>query len=501
MPSEPVAALRGVTRRFDAVTALDGVSIDFHAGSVHALLGENGSGKSTTVRILTGALSPHEGTVAIDGEDVSFATPRAAIAAGIAAAYQESALVPHLTVAQNVVLGHERARLGVLGGENRAVAMESLVAVGLTVGPDRRVATLSVAEQQLVAIAKALSLQARMLILDEPTAALNGSEVDHLIGLVAALRERGLAILYITHRLAEVAQIADTVTILKDGRLVATRPAAGLSEDEIVPLMVGRRVEQLFPDRGMPAGEVVLEAGDLRTADGRVQVPSFAVRAGEIVGIAGLDGSGRGAFARMLAGVEPGAGGRLVLQGRHLPRPTPGRALRRGLGYVPPDRRRQGVVPRFSVGKSITLASLWSLSRGPVIRPGAERAAARRFIDRFAIKTAGASAPIRTLSGGNQQKVVLSRVLCAGTRVLVCEEPTAGVDIGARGEIYTALAALAADGYAVVVSSADMLELLGLCHRIAVMREGRMALEIPAEEASEEALMRAQLPEVGVPST
>ncbi|HET6691778.1 MAG TPA: ATP-binding cassette domain-containing protein, partial [Miltoncostaeaceae bacterium] len=266
-------------------------------------------------------------------------------------------------------------------------------------------------------------------------------------------------------------------------------------EDEIVPLMVGRRVEQLYPERRAPEDEVALAGEGLATADGWVSVERFAVRAGEIVGIAGLEGSGRGTLARLLAGVEPGARGRLELQGRHLPRPTPGRALRRGLGYVPPDRRRQGVVPTFSVGRSITLASLWSLSRASIIRPRAERAAARRFIDRFAIKTAGVSAPIRTLSGGNQQKVVLSRVLCAGTRVLVCDEPTAGVDIGARGEIYAAIADLASEGYGVVVSSSDMLELLGLCHRIVVMRQGRLAAEFPAERASEEALMRAQLPE------
>ncbi|MGD9734695.1 MAG: sugar ABC transporter ATP-binding protein [Solirubrobacterales bacterium] len=495
--AEPVAALRGVTRRFDAVTALDDVSIDFHVGTVHALLGENGSGKSTTVRILTGALTPDEGTVAIDGQDVAFATPRAAIDAGIAAAYQESALVPHLTVAQNVVLGHERTRLGVLAGGARAEARRWLDEVGLEVRPEARVSRLSVAEQQLVAIAKALSLQARVLILDEPTAALNGTEVDHLIGLVRTLRDRGLAIVYITHRLAEVAQIADTVTVLKDGRLVTTRPAAGLTEDEIVPLMVGREVTQLYPERPAPADDVVLSASGLRTSDGRVQVDAFELHAGEIVGIAGLEGSGRSVLARMLAGVEPGASGELVLRGEALARPTPGRALRRGLGYVPPDRRRQAIVPTFSVGRSITLASLWSFSHVSVIRPRAERERARRFIDRFAIKAAGASAPIRTLSGGNQQKVVLSRVLCAGTRVLVCDEPTAGVDIGARGEIYHALSGLAADGHGVVVSSSDMLELLGLCHRIVVMREGRPALEIPADGASEEVLMRAQLPEVG----
>jgi ABC-type sugar transport system ATPase subunit len=500
MRSEPVVALRDVTRRFDAVTALDRVSISFHAGAVHALLGENGSGKSTAVRILTGALAPDEGGVVVDGAPVEFSSPRSAIAAGIAAAYQESALVPHLPVAENVILGHERKRLGVLGRGLQRDAAEWLDMVGLAMSPSARVGNLSVAEQQLVAIAKALSLQARVLILDEPTAALNAVEVTHLMGLVGALRERGLSIVYITHRLAEVAQIADTVTILKDGRVVTTRPAAGLGQDEIVPLMVGRQVEQLYPDR-LPSGEeIILEAEDLCTADGGVAVDRFAVRAGEIVGIAGLEGSGRGTLARMLAGVEPGARGRLSLSGRPLARPSPRRAIRGGLGFVPPDRRRQGIVPTFSVGKSITLASLWSIAPAGVLRPGVERTHARRFIDRFDIRTAGASAPIRTLSGGNQQKVVLSRVLCAGTRVLVCDEPTAGVDIGARGEIYHALAGLAAQGFGVVVSSSDMLELLGLCHRITVMREGRPALELTAEEASEEALMRAQLPEVSAVS-
>lgn len=496
MPPEPVASLRGVTRRFDAVVALEEVSIDFHAGAVHALLGENGSGKSTTVRILTGALAPNEGSVAIDGREVEFSSPRAAIAAGIAAAYQDSALVPHLSVGENILLGHERRTLGVLAGGSRAEAGTWLERVGLEVAPAARVGTLSVAEQQLVAIAKALSLRARVLILDEPTAALNAVEVRHLIGLVDSLRARGLAIVYITHRLAEIAQIADTVTVLKDGRVVTTRPAEGLTEDEIVPLMVGRQVEHLYPARPMPGDDVVLAGEGLRSADGRVRVDEFAVHSGEIVGIAGLEGSGRGTLARMLAGVEPGSQGTLLLSGRRLSRPSPGRAIRNGLGYVPPDRRRQGIVPAFSVGRSITLASLWSIARLAVIRRRVERAQARRFIDRFAIKAAGPSAPIRTLSGGNQQKVVLSRVLCAGTRVLVCDEPTAGVDIGARGEIYQALSELAAEGFGVVVSSSDMLELLGLCHRITVLREGRLALEVPADEATEESLMRAQLPEV-----
>jgi rhamnose transport system ATP-binding protein len=492
---EWTAELAEVTKRFDAVVALDGVSVAFPAGEVHALLGENGSGKSTSVKVLSGALAPDGGSVAIDGQAVSFGSPRQAIRAGVAAAYQESALVPQLSVAENVLLGHERSRLGMLAGGAGRRARRWLDEVGLDVEPRRPVRDLSVARQQLVAIAKALSLDARLLILDEPTAALNGVEAAHLFELVDALRTRGLAVLYITHRLAEVERLADRVTILKDGRLVCTRPAGELTHDDIVQLMVGRRVAQLFPERRRPGADAVLEAEGLTSPGGTVAIDALTVRAGEIVGIAGLEGSGRATLARMLAGVEPGARGRLTLAGSALARPSAPRAVRAGLGYVPPDRRRQGIVPTFSVGRSITLSSLRALSVAGILRGGRERAAAQRYIGRFAIRTAGAGAPIRSLSGGNQQKVVLSRALCAGTRVLVCDEPTAGVDVGARGEIYQALATLAAEGMGVVVSSSDMLELLGLCHRIVVMREGRVATEMPAETATEEALMRAQLPE------
>lgn len=477
------------------MVALDEVSIEFTPATVHALVGENGSGKSTTVKVLTGAHATDAGTVEVDGRPARFSSPRQALAAGIAAAYQDSALVPQLSVAENILLGRERSRAGMLVGRAGRQARRWLDEVGLAVVPETRAGALSVGEQQLVAIAKALSRDARLLILDEPTASLNGVEVDHLLGLVRTLRDRGLAIVYITHRLPELGEVADVITVLKDGKVVTTRPAATLDEDEIVTLMVGRAVTQLFPERAEPGQGVVLEATQMGTRGGRVRVERVRVRAGEIVGVAGLDGSGRDTLARMLAGVEPGMRGRIAVQGRALARCSPGRAIGRGLGFVPPDRRRQGIVPTFSVGSSITLSSLRSLGRGAVITPRGERRLASPFVDRFAIKAAGLKASIRTLSGGNQQKVVLSRALCAGARVLVCDEPTAGVDIGARGEIYQALSDLAADGFGVVVSSSDMLELLGLCHRILVMREGRLASELSREEASEEALMRALLPD------
>lgn len=493
--SDAVAGLRQVTKRFDAVVALRSVDLSFAAGTVHALLGENGSGKSTSVKILSGALAPDEGSVVIDGRPVTLHSPRQGIRAGIATTYQDSALVRQLSVADNIVLGHEPG--GVLLRHSRidAEAQRWLAQVGLDVDPRERVADLPVASQQLVAIAKALSHEARVFIFDEPTAALTQVEVERLFGLIDDLRTRGLAIVYITHRLAEVERLADEITVLKDGRVVRTLPAEGATEEVIIPLMVGREVRDLFPERRPPAAEVALEAHDLTSADGFVSVPSFTARRGEIVGIAGLDGSGRSTLAQLLAGVARAQSTDAVLAlGEPLPR-TVGGALRRGVGYLPSDRLRQATVPTFSVRNSITYAALRRFTQLGFVRPGLERQGAEPFLTRLDIRPPRLDMPIRTLSGGNQQKVVLARVLCAGARILVCDEPTAGVDVGAREDIYVHFGALATEGMAIVVSSSDMLELLGLCHRIVVMREGRAVAELDAAATTEEELMRAQLPE------
>jgi ABC-type sugar transport system ATPase subunit len=496
---EPLAALRGISKQFEGVRALDDVTIEFHPGQVHCLLGENGSGKSTAVKILTGAHEPTEGTVEIGGRPTVFQSPRDGLAAGIAAIYQDTALVPTLTVAENVLLGHEESHRGILSPRRaQGEAQRWLDIVDADLSPTRLVSTLSIAGQQLVAIAKALSQQASLLILDEPTAALGHRDADRLFGLVDDLRRRGLAIVYITHRLAEVDRLADVVTVLKDGRVTATRPNEGLSHDELVRLMVGRDIEDVFPERHEPRDAVMLEARDLRSKDGLVEVDHFAVRAGEIVGLAGLEGSGRSTLAQLLAGVQRPAGGDIQLEGAAAPTAGPGKAIRAGLGYVPPDRRGQAIVPGFRVASSITQSALFQMCTGPVLRTRQERATAAEQAATFGVKTPSLDAPITTLSGGNQQKVVLGRTLCAGARVLVCDEPTAGVDIGARSEIYEHIARLAREGMAVVVSSSDLLELIGLCHRIVAIREGSISVDVPAADATEESLMRAQLP-VGSP--
>jgi ABC-type sugar transport system ATPase subunit len=490
----PFAALRGITRRFGGVTALDDVSVAFSGGEVHAVLGENGSGKSTLVRVLSGALAADAGQVEILGEPRRFGSPREAIAAGVATLYQDMALVPELTAAENVLLGHEPTRLGVVGRPAFLTAKRWLGEVGAAEHARTRVAALSVGVRQMVAMARALSLDARMFIFDEPTAALTALETERLFELIGQLRSRGHAVLYITHRLAEVSRLADVITVLKDGRRVTTVAAGDLDHDGLVEAMVGRKVDLLFPDRAPPGDELVLEARDLESRGGDLVVDRFECRGGEIVGIAGLDGSGRSELARMLAGAEPRAKGSVQAGDSELRSGSVVSALAHGLAFTPADRPRQGIIHTFTVRESVTQSALARFSRFGVLRLSAERGAASQLISTLGVRTASSEAPITSLSGGNQQKTVLARALCAQANVLVCDEPTAGVDVGARAEIYAELASLARGGFGVVVSSSDMTELLGLCHRIVVMREGRVAADLPAAEATEEVLLRAQLP-------
>lgn len=491
--SKAIAGLLDVTKRFGSIVALDGVTLELEEGAVHAVVGENGAGKSTLVNVLSGVLQPDSGTVTLAGAEARFRAPSDAMRAGISTVYQGRALVPQLTVGENILLGRENTRLRLVQSRRAdSVARSFLAQVRLSVDPRRRTATLPPALQQLVAIAKALSLDARLLILDEPTAALTGDEAENLFSLIAGLREQGLAILYITHRLREVERLADTVTVLKDGRLVRTMAAAGASESVIVPLMVGREIDRLFPSLPEPREEVVLE-GDLELP-GEFRNVSLAVRAGEIVGIAGLEGSGKSALARVLAGADARSRGWVKVRGKPVTARSVGEALKHGLGYIPPDRRAQAIIRTFSVRASITLAGLRRFSWFGFVKSRRERRGAQAVRERLDIKTRSLEAPIWTLSGGNQQKVVLGRVLAAGSDVLVCDEPTAGVDVGARAEIYVLLAELARQGAAVVVVSSDVLELMGLCHRILVLREGRLIAEFGHGSVSEEELVRAQLP-------
>jgi ribose transport system ATP-binding protein len=492
--SSAVVGLHEVTKRFGPIVALDRVTMALDRGVVHAVVGENGAGKSTLVNILSGVLLPDSGTVTLAGSRAKLRAPSDAMRAGISTIYQERALVPQLTVGENIVLGRESTSLYLIQKRRmETVAREFLDLVRLPVNPRRRTSTLRPAEQQLVAIAKALSLDARLLILDEPTAALTSDEAENLFSLIGDLRERGHGILYITHRLKEVERLADVVTILKDGHVVRTMAADGVSESVIVPLMVGRQIDRLFPPLSEPRDEVVLEAKDLRL-HGEFREVSLAVKAGEIVGVAGLEGSGKSALARVLAGAEVASNGSVEVRGRPLTTGGVGAALALGLGYVPPDRRAQAIIRTFSVRASITLTGLRQYSWFGLVQTRKERRSASDICHRLGIRTRSVEAPIWTLSGGNQQKVVLGRALAAGSDVLVCDEPTAGIDVGARAEIYALLAQLAAEGTGIIVVSSDVLELMGLCHRILVVREGRVVAEFGHDSTNEEELVRAQLP-------
>ena len=492
--SNAVVGLREITKRFGPIVALDRVTMAFDGGVVHAVVGENGAGKSTLVNILSGVLSPDAGTVTLAGSTAKFRAPSDAMRAGISTIYQERALVPQLTVGENIVLGREGTSLYLIQKRRMdTLAREFLDLVRLNVDSRRRTSTLRPAEQQLVAIAKALSLDARLLILDEPTAALTSDEAENLFSLISHLRERGYGILYITHRLKEVERLADVVTVLKDGRVVRTLAATGASENVIVPLMVGRQIDRLFPTLPQPGDEIVLEAKDLELS-GEFHKVALAVRAGEILGIAGLEGSGKSALARVLAGAQDATAGLVTVRGKPLRTGGVGKAFALGLGYIPPDRRVQAIIRTFSVRASITLTGLRRYSWFGFVQTRKERSAAREISHRLGIKTRSIEAPISTLSGGNQQKVVLGRALAAGSDVLVCDEPTAGIDVGARAEIYALLAQLAAEGTGIVVVSSDVMELMGLCHRILVVREGRVVAEFGHGSTSEEELVRAQLP-------
>lgn len=490
---------RGLGKDYGETRALDAVDTEFHGGDVHALMGENGSGKSTLVKLLSGAIRPTRGEILFDSEAVHFDTPHVAQARGVGTIFQDPALVPDLTVAQNIVLGKERRIApGLLGGNPEREAKRWLDLLQADVAVDTPVRQLSLARKQLVAIAKALSNQSRLIIFDEPTAALGDSETEHLLAQIGQLRDRGLAIIYISHRIAEVQRIADRITVLKDGR-VTSAAQESLEYDDIVRLMVGREPGELFPEVDPPQERVVLRARDLTSRDGFVKVEAIDLHAGEVLGIAGLEGSGRDVLARLLGGVERPESGVLELDGTPLAKPRPAAAVRRGLSYVPPDRRRQSVVDSFSIANSITQSALWRFVRAGLIHTRQERRTAGDLAQLMGVKTPDIRANILTLSGGNQQKVVLARGVAARSKVLVCDEPTAGVDVGARADIYGQFAQFARDGLGIVISSSDMLELIGMCHRILVVCEGRVASVVTGSEATEEILMAAQLPKARPP--
>jgi rhamnose transport system ATP-binding protein len=490
-----VVRLQGVSKAFGGVQALRGVSFDLEPGEIHALIGENGAGKSTLVRILTGAHAPDAGVIEIDGRRVERADPVAMRARGIAPMYQQPALFPHLTVAENLAVGHEPARawrrVDWRGRRERARAM--LARVGAEIDVDAPADMLRMAEQQLVEIARALGADARVILMDEPTAALTDREAERLFTLARDLRSRGIGIVYISHRLDEIAALADRVSVLRDGELVATRRAGDTTRAELIRLMVGRDLRAVFPKRTVPIGDVALEAERLGCRAAGVRDVTFQVRAGEILGLAGLVGAGRTELARVLFGINAADQGVVRLRGRAVTVRSPAHATRLGLAYLPEDRRRHGVIPEMSIAANTTLASLRAISRAGVLDRQRETAVAGAYAKRLAIKARSIDAPVAELSGGNQQKVALARWLATGPRVLILDEPTQGVDVAAKVEIHTHIVDLAAEGLAILLVSSELPEILEMSDRIAVMRGGTIVGTFDRADATQEAIMALAL--------
>jgi rhamnose transport system ATP-binding protein len=488
----PVVELRGIGKSYGGVQAVADVSFAIQAGAVHALVGENGAGKSTLVKILTGVVHPDDGELVIDGEPHRVGDPQTAHRLGIVAMFQEPTVFPDLTVAENVFAGrHRRTGLRTVAwGAMRSEASRILGELGADFPPDAPVRGLGVADRQLLEIAKALSSSARLLIMDEPTAALSPHEVENLFATVRRLRDRGVAIVFVTHRLEEVTAIADTVTVLRDGRHIATRPAAELSRGEIVRLMVGRSLDALFPKEEAEIGDVVLRAEGLARR-GVFSDISFELRRGEIVGLAGFVGSGRTEVARSIFGIDRLDSGELWISGRRFRPRSPRAALRRGLAYLPEDRLQQGLVQPMSISANTSMAVLPRLTPAGILQPWRERRLARRFMEQLRIRATSPAQIVRRLSGGNQQKVVLAKWLAAEPRILILDEPTHGVDVGTKADVHRAISHLAAQGLTILMISSELPEILGMGDRVLVMREGRLVAEFPRADATQERIIHA----------
>jgi rhamnose transport system ATP-binding protein len=490
----PLLEVRDVTKSFGAVAAVRGCSFPLYPGEVHALVGENGAGKSTMVKILAGVHRPDTGTLLADGHEVWFHGPGDAKNAGIAVIYQEPTLFPDLSVAENIAMGaHPLGRFGMIDRPAmRATAQELFDRLGVGIDPSRPARGLSIADQQIVEIAKAIGAHARVLIMDEPTAALSAVEVERLFSVVRALRDDGAAVLFISHRFEEITALCQRVTIMRDGAHVSTDVVEDVTVDDMVRRMVGRDLDALFPKQDVVPGEVVLAVDGL-TRDGVLREVSFTVRAGEIVALAGLVGSGRSEVVQAVFGVDSRDSGTVSVGGTAV-RPNSSRAaMAAGMALVPEDRRQQGLVMDLSIQRNVTLPRSGALASLGFLWGGGERAEAARWTKRLQTKYRSLADTAGTLSGGNQQKVVLAKWLATKPKVLIVDEPTRGIDVGTKAEVHRLMSQLAADGVAVLMVSSELPEVLGMADRVLVMREGRIVAEIPRAEATEETVMYAAM--------
>jgi ribose transport system ATP-binding protein len=484
---EPVVRLRGVSKEFPGVLAVDGVDLEILAGEVHALAGENGAGKSTLMKILSQVERPNAGEVEISGEPVEFRGPGHAQRLGVAMVYQEFALAPHLSVAANLFLGREPASAGFINRRaEKEKATELLERVGLDVDSGRLVSSLTVAEQQRVEIAKALAIEAKIVIMDEPTATLAEKETEELFEVIRDLTSRGISILYISHHLDEIFRIADRVTVMRDGKVVETKPTSELDEEELVNLMVGRQVGNLYPKPKAEVGEVLLRAEGI-TREGALRNCSFEVRSGEILGFAGLVGAGRTELARAVFGADPIDSGNVKLDGRELRVRSPQAAIDAGIGYLTEDRKGAGLALQLGVDQNITLANV--PTKAGLLDLGAEQKTAQDRSEQLDIQTPTTKRKVQLLSGGNQQKVVVAKWLEARARVLFFDEPSRGIDVGAKAEMFGLIGELAKEGRGIVLISSYLPELLNMCDRVVVLRGGEVAGGLDREEFSEERIV------------
>jgi rhamnose transport system ATP-binding protein len=490
MDSEaPVIRMEHIHKSFGGVHALNDVRIDVYAGEVHAILGENGAGKSTLIKTMTGVYQPDSGDIFLHGEPVQFGGPRDAQQQGIGAIYQEPSLFPDLDIAENIMVGRQPTRGGRVDWRAmRREAREMLQQLGVGLDPRTRARNLSVAQQQTVEIARALSLNAQLLIMDEPTSSLTLTEVEELFRIIRQLRDAGTAIIFISHRLEELFSVADRVTILRDGHYVGTRDMSGVKTEDLIQMMVGRRVDDLFPKQEASFGDALLQVENL-TISGKFENVSFALHAGEILGLAGLIGAGRTDVARALFGIQPLDEGTIKIDGREVSVSSPRKAMELGLAFVPEDRQHHGLVLPMSITANITLPILPRFATGGWLREGDARAVAETAAQRLEVKSAGMNQKASELSGGNQQKVVLAKWLETEPRILILDEPTRGIDVGTKAAVHQLMSDLANQGVAILMISSELPEILGMSDRVLVMREGHITGEFMRAEATQEKIM------------
>jgi len=495
--SEYILQMRGITKDFPGVRALDNVDFAVREGEIHALVGENGAGKSTLMKILSGVYTDYQGQIILRGEVVRFHSTRDAERAGIAIIHQELNLVLGLSVAENVFLGREPARYGLLNWRKLYEDTRALFSkLDLDLDPRRLVRDCSVGQQQMVEIAKALSVNAKIIVMDEPTSALTEHEVETLFRIIRSLKERGVTVIYISHKLEEVFQIADTVTVLRDGKTVGTLPKDALDRQTLVKMMVGRELRQMYPERTVQPGKVIFEVRNwcaehpMKRGELLLKNISFTLREGEILGIAGLMGAGRTELVQSIFGAYPGrCWGEIILDGKKLKIDAPPLAIKHNLALVPEDRKRSGLVLTMPVGKNITLASLDLLARFGVIKFKREREVIQKQVERLRIKTPTFDTVINNLSGGNQQKAVVGKWLARSPRILIMDEPTRGIDVGAKAEIYQIMNELTEHGISIIMVSSELPEILGMSDRILVLHEGEVAGILTRQQATQEEIM------------